>query len=100
MRCPKCDWTTVSFELETRRWTCKRCHATFTDDGSRSRPSTAGRATSPARTPRAGGSSAKAVRGIRAKGGASRAPAKKKATAPAKKKSPAAAKKTAGRKRR
>lgn len=93
MRCPKCDWTTVSFELETRRWSCRRCHETFTDGESRPRPVTSKQAASPARTPRAGGPSAKAARGTQAKSGAGRASVKKKSAAPAKKKTPAGAKK-------
>lgn len=29
MRCPKCDWTTVSYEMESGQWQCKRCRALF-----------------------------------------------------------------------
>ena len=25
MRCPNCDWTAVSYVVETGQWSCKRC---------------------------------------------------------------------------
>lgn len=90
MRCPKCDWTTVSFELESRRWQCKRCHATFSDDGGRAWLGAASPPSRPPRTPHPK-SPVKSARGGRAKGGAARATAKKKSPA---------AKKSAARKRR
>lgn len=89
MRCPKCDWTTVSFELESRQWQCKRCHATFTDDGGRSWLGAVEPPSRPPRTPHPK-SPMKSARGGRAKGSA---------RGTAKKKSPSV-KKAAARKRR
>ena len=37
MYCPKCEWNVVSFAVETRRWSCKRCKYEWTE---KSRPST------------------------------------------------------------
>ena len=33
MRCPKCDWTTVSYEMESGQWRCKRCRAVVKASG-------------------------------------------------------------------
>lgn len=38
MRCPKCGWTTVSYEMETREWRCKRCRAVVTEGARPGRP--------------------------------------------------------------
>ncbi len=80
MRCPKCDWTTVSFELESRRWQCKRCHATFSDDGGRSWLGAAEPPSRPPRTPHPK-SPVKSARGARAKGGVRGKTGKGKASA-------------------
>ncbi|HET8760528.1 MAG TPA: hypothetical protein VFN94_05645 [Nitrospiria bacterium] len=79
MRCTACDWTAVSFDLESRTWRCKRCHAAVTDSGG---PGFAG--------------SAKA--GAPKKPAASRASTAGKAKPAAKKKSARAAAKPAPRK--
>ncbi len=42
MRCPTCDWTTVSYDMETREWRCKRCRAVVTEGARPGRPLGAG----------------------------------------------------------
>ena len=65
MRCPACDWTTVSYEMETHEWRCKRCRAVVTEGARSGRPlGASGQPLAPPRTPaRSASGSARAAKG-------------------------------------
>jgi|GEM_PF-2540758 len=48
MRCPSCDWTSVSYILESRLWSCKRCHETWSESVPSSRLSASASPSTPA----------------------------------------------------
>lgn len=86
MQCPSCQWTTVSYDMDSRQWRCKRCHAVVTSSGRLGAFGAASQPSSPPRTPTRSGPAAKrgAVARTPAKSGAKRPVAKRAAAARAK----------------
>lgn len=99
MRCLKCNWTAVSFDLGSRTWRCKRCHAVVADSGgpgfAGAQPPMKRTVTSKKKSP-----AARATAAPRAKSGTARkSVARPKAKAKAKTKAKAASRKPMARKK-
>ena len=69
MRCPSCDWTSVSYVVETRQWSCKRCHYVFSDSSASSGRKTGSAASAATAKPAAGRATAPKRGKKTAKGG-------------------------------